>query len=65
MLFRSSSIMLVPKNTAEVFGSLLQISAKHDEILISCATVNDIEIIDTLTASQLNLHGTVNTLIGQ
>lgn len=48
-----SSIVIVPKSTQLIFGSLYQINAEPDEITISCATVDDVEIITAITAVQL------------
>lgn len=53
------SITIVPKDTGNVFGSLLQITSSRDEIFISSATVNDIEIIDVITSTQLQATGNV------
>jgi len=54
-----SSIVIVPDDVAQTFGSLYQINAAPDEILISAATVNDVEIITAITASQLRIADTV------
>jgi hypothetical protein len=54
-----SSIVIVPDDSAQTFGSLFQINAAPDEILISAATVNDVEIITAITASQLRISDTV------
>jgi hypothetical protein len=44
---------------------LYQIASSRDEIFISAATVNDVEIIDVITASQLQASGNVvNTTSG-
>ena len=48
-----NSIIIVPKNTQQSFGNLYQINAEPDEIIISCATVDDVEIITAITAVQL------------
>ena len=48
-----SSIVLVPKSETQSFGSLYELKSENDEILISSATVSDIEIIDGITASRL------------
>ena len=53
------SIIIVPKKSTSVFGSLYQITSNRDEIFISSATVNDIDIIDTITATQLAASGNV------
>ena len=53
------SIIIVPKKSTSVFGSLFQITSNRDEIFISSATVNDVNIIDTITATQLAASGNV------
>lgn len=53
------SIIIVPKKSTSVFGSLFQITSNRDEIFISGATVNDVEVIDTITATQLAASGNV------
>jgi hypothetical protein len=49
-----ASIVIVPRDSSIKFGSLQQINAEANEIIISAATVNDVEIISAVTASQLN-----------
>ena len=49
-----ASIIIVPNNTSVRFGNLYQINAEANEILISAATVDDVEIISAITAAQLN-----------
>ena len=56
-----SSIVLVPKNIKQSFGSLYEIKSENDEIFVSSATVQDIEIIDAITATRLNATGAVVT----
>ena len=59
-----SSIIIVPNSTNQVYGSLQQITSLPNEILISAATVDNIEIISSITAAQLNLQNSVvNTII--
>lgn len=59
-----SSIIIVPNSTNQVYGSLQQITSLPNEILISAATVDNIEIISAITAAQLNLQNSlVNTII--
>jgi hypothetical protein len=53
------SILIVPKKSNSVFGSLFQITSNRDEIFINSATVNDIELIDSITAGQLAASGSV------
>ena len=55
------SIVLVPKQETQSFGSLYEIKSENDEILISSATVDDIEIIDAITQSRLKASGLVVT----
>lgn len=59
-----SSIIIVPNSQSQVYGSLQQISSESNEIFLSCATVENIEVISAITAAQLNLQNTsINTLI--
>ena len=59
-----SSILIVPNSTNQVYGSLQQITSLPNEILISAATVDNIEIISAITSAQLNLQNSVvNTII--
>ena len=53
------SIIIVPKLSTSNFGSLFQIQSQRDEILISAATVNDVEVIDVITANSLQATGSV------
>ena len=55
------SIVLVPKQETQSFGSLYEIKSENDEVLISSAKVDDIEIIDGITASRLKASGLVIT----
>jgi hypothetical protein len=54
-----SSIIIVPANEAEAFGSLMQVNANINEIITSAATVDNVQIISAITAAQLNQSGTV------
>lgn len=49
-----ASIIIVPNDTGINFGSLMQISANPDEVLVSAATVENVEIITAITAAQIN-----------
>jgi alkylhydroperoxidase family enzyme len=53
------SVIVVPKSSTSGFGSLYQIASSRDEIFISAATVNDVEIIDVITAAQIQASGNV------
>lgn len=48
------NFIIVPKNTDLPFGSLFEISCQSDEILISGATADDIEIIDSVNAAEIH-----------
>jgi hypothetical protein len=50
-----ASILIVPTDASVSFGSLYQINAEPNEIIISAATVENVEIISAVTANQLNL----------
>ena len=54
-----SSIVIVPRATNESFGSLYQINSQSDEIFISAATVDNVEIIDAVTSTNLQSSGLV------
>lgn len=47
-----SSIIIVPTGTS--FGNLFQINAEPNEILVSAATVDNVQIISAITAGQIN-----------
>lgn len=49
-----ASVIIVPTNTSETFGKLLQINAEYNEIIISAATVDNVQVISAITAAQLN-----------
>ena len=50
-----ASVVIVPKNTQAVFGDLFQIDCDPDEIFISCAMVSDIQLINSLSETQLGI----------
>ena len=51
-----SNIVIIPKQETQVFGSLFEIQSRPDEILISGATVDDIEIVTAITASEVRAN---------
>ena len=55
------SVVIVPNQSGQSFGSLFQVSGADDEIFISGATVDDVSIIDAISANQLAASGTVVT----
>jgi hypothetical protein len=48
-----ANIVILPKQSNQSFGSLFEIQSRSDEILISAATVDDIEIVSAITASEI------------
>jgi len=49
-----SSIIIVPTSTNVAFGSLMQINSNPNEIMVSAATANNVQIISAITAAQIN-----------
>jgi hypothetical protein len=49
-----ASVIIVPASKNSVFGSLLQINAEYNEVIISAATVDNVQIITAITAAQIN-----------
>ena len=58
------NILLVPKQAPQGFGSLYEVKAENNEIFINDATVDDVEIIDSVTASRIQSTGNVVTATG-
>jgi hypothetical protein len=56
-----ATVLIVPKGTNQNFGSLFEIQSNSDEIFISDAKVEDIEIIDAVTATKIRASGTIVT----
>jgi hypothetical protein len=54
-----ANIVIVPRSNSQGFGSLFQITSKADEIFVSSATVDNVEIIDSITATNLQANGNV------
>lgn len=50
-----SSIVIVPSAGSAAFGTLYQINAEPNEIVVSAATVDNVQIISAITAGQLNI----------
>jgi len=49
-----SSIIIVPLTGTGSFGQLYQINAEPNEIVVSAATVDNVQVINAITAGQLN-----------
>ena len=47
------TFIIVPNQTSQVFGSLYEIKSESDEIFISGATVDNVNVIDAVTATRL------------
>ena len=58
-----TNFVIVPKSVGS-FGSLYEVKCQSNEIFINGATVNDINVIDTITASELKAISTVVTTTG-
>jgi len=56
-----TNFVIVPKSSNNSFGSLFQITCQSNEIFISGATVNDIQIISSLTETELNASSVVTS----
>ena len=56
-----SSIVIVPNKQDTVFGSLFQIESNSNEIFISGATVENVEVIPSISQGNLKASGTVIT----
>jgi hypothetical protein len=53
------NFLIVPKAPEKYFGSLFQIFCQPDEIFLSTADVNDLEIINTVTSGLLKTNGPI------
>jgi hypothetical protein len=53
-----SNIVICPKQSGQTFGSLFEIQSRSDEILISGATVADVEIVTAITAAEIGASTT-------
>jgi hypothetical protein len=51
-----ANIVIIPRQSSQSFGSLFEIQSSSDEILISAATVDDIEIVSAITASEIGVR---------
>jgi len=49
-----ASVVIVPASESSAFGSLMQINAEYNEIIVSAATVDNVQIISAITAAQIN-----------
>jgi hypothetical protein len=56
-----ANIVIVPNQQGLVFGSLYEIKSQADEIFVSSATVDDIEIIPEITSTRIKATGNILT----
>jgi hypothetical protein len=57
------NFLIVPKKNNLSFGSLIEIKAEKDQIFVSGATIDDIEIISAVTASRIKSTGIINSMV--
>jgi hypothetical protein len=55
------TFVIVPNEVSSTFGSLFEIKSESDEVFISSASVSDIELIDSVTATRLRSSGSIVT----
>ena len=49
-----SNLVILPRQSSQAFGSLFEIQSKPDEIFANGATVDDIELVTSITAAEIN-----------
>lgn len=57
------NFVIVPRKSDLMFGNLFEIRAEKDQIFVNGATINDIEIISTITTSNIKGSSAISTLI--
>lgn len=60
---RLVSVVIVPKQPNQSFGTLFEIKSESDEIFINAADVSDVVLIDEITATNLQASGKVITSV--
>ena len=50
-----SNIIILPRQTNQVFGNLFEIQSKPDEIFVSGTSVDDIEIVSAITTAEIKI----------
>ena len=56
-----SNFVIMPRQTSQSFGSLFEIQSGPDEIFVSGATVDDVEIVSAITANEVRAD--INTIV--
>jgi hypothetical protein len=59
-----ASIIIVPADPRIQFGAMYQVNSDYNEIITSAATVNNVEVIASITANHLNQTTTANAQLG-
>ena len=55
------TVVIVPSQADKTFGTLYEIRSESDEIFINSATIDNVSIIDSLTASKLQSAGNISS----
>ena len=55
-----TNFVIVPRQTSQAFGTLFEIQSKPDEIFANGATVDDIEIVTSITAAEIGISASSN-----
>ena len=56
-----SNIVILPRQLTQSFGSLFEIQSRVDEIFVSGATVDDIELVSSISAAELRISSNAVT----
>lgn len=55
------TFLIVPAQVSQSFGALYEIKSEVDEVFISGATVDNLDIIDAVTATKISATGSIET----
>lgn len=56
-----SNFIILPRQTSQAFGSLFEIQSAPDEIFVSGATVDDVEIVSAISANEV--RASINSIV--
>ena len=56
-----TNFVIVPRQTTQKFGNLFEIQSKPDEIFANGATVDDIEIVTSITAAEIGVSSSTTS----
>ena len=51
-----SNMVIIPRQASQTFGSLFEIRCRPDEIFISGATVDDVQVVSAITANEIGAN---------